>query len=99
MYPINPNAPAPPPLLLAPKHQFFRLERSLGDQGQFRWEFPLRPATSRCRRPAGCPPASPGVIAAVNDPTSEVGSDFQRPASNSPVPDLVDAGVSNGDGR
>jgi len=94
VYPINPNAPAPPPLLLAPKHEFFRLESVLSDQGQFRWEFPLRPGDITLPEARRLSAGIANVIGEVNNPTSEVGSNFQRPASNSPVPQLVERAVA-----
>jgi putative ABC transport system permease protein len=89
VYPVNPNAPAPPPLLLAPKSEFYRLEAALGDQGQYRWEFPLRSGDITLPEAQHLSGSIAGIIAAVNDPSSELGSGFQRPASSSPVPELV----------
>jgi putative ABC transport system permease protein len=89
VYPVNPNAPAPPPLLLAPKSEFYRIESVLGDQGQYRWELPLRSGDITLPEAQRLSGAIAGIIAAVNDPSSELGSGFQRPATSSPVPDLV----------
>ena len=79
VYPINPNAPAPPPLLLAPKHLFYDMERTLADQGQFRWEFPLRDVELTLPVAQRLSNGIAEIIASVNDPTSEVG--FGLPAA------------------
>jgi hypothetical protein len=89
VYPINPNAPPPPPLLLAPRDEFFRIESVLGDQGQFRWEYPLRAGDVTLPQAERLSADISNIIANVTDPSSEVGSAFQRPAFDSPVPDLV----------
>jgi len=89
VYPINPNAPAPPPLLFAPRDEFYRIEAVLGDQGQFRWEYPLQAGDITLPQAQGLSGDISNVIAQVTDPNSEAGSAFQRPAFDSPVPDLV----------
>ena len=93
VYPVNPNAPAPPPLLLAPRDEFYRITSVSSDSGQetgqYRWEFPLEAGDitlPEAQRLAG---SIASLIGQVSDPTSEVGSNFNRPASNSPVPQLV----------
>ena len=65
----------------------------LCDQGQFRWEFPLRPGDIALPEARRLSAGIADVVAAVNDPPSEVGSNFPRPASNSPMPQLVERAV------
>jgi putative ABC transport system permease protein len=89
VYPINPNAPAPPPLLLAPRAEFFRIGSALNEQGQYRWEFPLETGDITLPEAQRLSGSIASLIGQVSDPTSEVGSNFNRPASNSPVPQLV----------
>ncbi|MFL5797527.1 MAG: FtsX-like permease family protein [Actinomycetota bacterium] len=89
VYPNNPNAPAPPPVMFAPPGEFYRLEAVLGDQGQFRWEYPLQAAGITLPEAQRLSGDISNVTAQISDPNSEVGSVFQRPAFDSPVPDLV----------